>query len=61
MSLVLSKIYYLLIYSDNVKTRKDNVIGIMEMRTNLTEKKYDYPTYSQLGNIYPGDYYEALP
>ena len=22
---------------------------------------YDTPTYPELGNIYPGDYYEALP
>lgn len=22
---------------------------------------YDIPTYPELGNIYPGDYYEALP
>ena len=33
----------------------------MEMRPNLTEKKYDRPTYPQLGHIYPGDYYEELP
>ena len=25
------------------------------------QNTYDIPTYPELGNIYPGDYYEALP
>ena len=25
------------------------------------EKRYDRPTYPELGHIYPGDYYEAIP
>ena len=25
------------------------------------QNTYDTPTYPELGNIYPGDYYEALP
>lgn len=27
----------------------------------MMQKIYDVPSYPQLGNIYPGDYYEALP
>ena len=27
----------------------------------MLTQKFDTPTYPQLGHVYPGDYYEALP